>query len=184
MIPGGSASNTRACPRITGLGTPCTQRYRVVNRANGPFHYASAEIGRRSALKDDVAGPGFGPSRYGAELMEFSSGTAFRPGQESQLDEADLRIIDMVVRDGRMNARSMVEAVKLTEETVAARIRNLIERDIIGITSIFDWNAAGYHWDVWLAIECEAGQSRRQWRSSRDWTRSSRSGRCSVRLTW
>ena len=37
------------------------------------------------------------------------------------------------------------------------RIRSLIDRNIVGITAIFDWYAAGYHWDAWLAVECEGG---------------------------
>ena len=61
------------------------------------------------------------------------------------------------VRDGRTNARAMVDIAGLTEETVAARIRSMLERNIIGITAIFDWNAAGYHWDAWLAVDCEGG---------------------------
>ena len=43
----------------------------------------------------------------------------------------------------------------LTEETVAARIRQMIDRGIIAITAIFDWQAAGYSVDLWLRIECE-----------------------------
>ena len=109
------------------------------------------------ALNDVADGARFGPKRYGAELVEFSSEVAFRPGPEAELDGADLRIIDTLVRDGRTNARSMVTIAGLTEETVASRIRSLIDRNIIGITAIFDWYAAGYHWDAWLAVECEAG---------------------------
>src|SRR3954471_2132656 len=108
-------------------------------------------------VTDETADARLGPQRYGAELFEFASETAFRPGRDAQLDDADLRIMDTRVRDGRTNARSMVGIAGLTEETVASRIRSLIDRNIIGITAIFDWNAAGYRWDVWLAIECEAG---------------------------
>ena len=108
-------------------------------------------------MSDELDGSQLGPKRYGAELTEFASEVAFRPGREAQLDDADLRIIDTLVRDGRTNARSMVDVAGLTEETVAARIRSLIDRNIIGITAIFDWHAAGYHWDVWLAVECEGG---------------------------
>ena len=89
--------------------------------------------------------------------MEFSSEVAFRPSRDAQLDDADLRIIDALVRDGRTNARAMVATARLTEETVAARIRNMSERNVIGITAIFDWDAAGYHCDGWVAIQCESG---------------------------
>ena len=108
------------------------------------------------------ARPRYGPERYGAERVQFASEGAFRPGRDAQLDDADLRIIDTLVHDGRTNSRAMVELSGLTEETVATRIRNLIERNIIGITAIFDWNAAGYHWDLWLAVSVRAGRSVRQ----------------------
>ena len=103
------------------------------------------------------AGVRYGPGRYGAERVQFASGGRVRPGRDSQLDDADLRIIDTLVRDGWTNSREMVGVSGLTEETVATRIRNLIERNIVGITAIFDWDAAGYHWDLWLAVECEGG---------------------------
>jgi Lrp/AsnC family transcriptional regulator, regulator for asnA, asnC and gidA len=108
-------------------------------------------------LTDAVSGRSYGPGRYGAERVEFASELAFRPGPDAHLDDADLRIIDTLVHDGRTNSRAMVGVTGLTEETVASRIRSLIERQIIGITAIFDWNAAGYHWDLWLAVECESG---------------------------
>lgn len=118
---------------------------------------SDTNIRREIGVSDENGGSRLGPKRYGAELVEFSSEVAFRPSREAQLDDADLRIIDTLVHDGRTNARAMVGVAGLTEETVAARIRSLIDRNIIGITAIFDWHAAGYHWDVWLAVECEAG---------------------------
>ena len=132
-----------------------------VDRISTRIYVCSAltRVHRETYVSSDPAGTQLGPKRYGAELIEFSSETAFRP-REAQLDDADLRIIDTLVRDGRTNARSMVDVAGLTEETVAARIRSMIERNIIGITAIFDWHAAGYHWEVWLAVECEAGSIR------------------------
>jgi DNA-binding Lrp family transcriptional regulator len=97
-----------------------------------------------------------GPKSYGAELVEFSREPAFLH-RRAELDDADLKIIDTLVHDGRANTRSMVGVAGLTEETVAARIRNLIDRGIIGITTIFDWTAAGYEWDLYLLIEHEGG---------------------------
>jgi DNA-binding Lrp family transcriptional regulator len=71
------------------------------------------------------------------------------------LDDADRRIIDALVTDGRMSNRSLASLAGLTEATVAARIRNLQGRRILGISAIFDWAAAGYAWDLRLAIEVE-----------------------------
>jgi len=98
-----------------------------------------------------------GPSRYKSELVNFATELDFRPNGDVQLDTADLRIIDQLVRNGRTNSRAMVESTGLTEETVGTRIRSLVDRGIIDITAIFDWYAAGYHWDFWLAVKCEAG---------------------------
>jgi DNA-binding Lrp family transcriptional regulator len=101
-----------------------------------------------------------GPKRYQAEPIHFASGIAFRPARSAQLDEADLRIIDTLVADGRANSRSMRSVTGLTEETIAARIRNLIDRRVIGVSAIFDWSAAGYLWDMYLTVECGDGPIR------------------------
>ena len=93
-----------------------------------------------------------GPSRYGAEPLVFSHDVGLRPAHTAHLDAADLQIIDSLVADGRTNARSMTAATGLSEETVADRMRALIERDIIGVSAILDWRAAGYHWDLFLSI--------------------------------
>ena|GEM_PF-560754 len=117
----------------------------------------STNGGRVNEYDEGPGTPLRGPARYQSELLEFESQMAFRPSDESQLDDADLRIIDQLVRDGRTNSRAMVGSTGLTEETVATRIRNLVDRGIIDITAIFDWYAAGYHWDFWLAVKCEPG---------------------------
>jgi Lrp/AsnC family transcriptional regulator, regulator for asnA, asnC and gidA len=98
-----------------------------------------------------------GPSRYLAKPIDFAFERDFPPNGDSHLDDADLRIIDQLVRDGRTNSRAMVDAVGLTEETVGTRIRSLVDRGIIDITAIFDWYAAGYHWDFWVFVRCEPG---------------------------
>src|SRR5437764_13848263 len=96
-----------------------------------------------------------GPARYCVAPVRLEREPAFTPGPESGLDIADLKIIDILLEDGRANNRSMTARVGLTEETVAARIRSMIDREIIGITAIFDWEAAGYGVDLWLRIECD-----------------------------
>ena len=100
-----------------------------------------------------------GPARYGAARLVFADEEALRPGQRSLLDTADLRIIDALVADGRANARAMAVTTGLSEETVADRMRGLIERNIIGISAILDWRAAGFQWDLFLAIKVASGAS-------------------------
>jgi DNA-binding Lrp family transcriptional regulator len=72
-----------------------------------------------------------------------------------ELDEADRRLIDALVVEGRMSNRALAGVVGLSEATVAARIRSLQDRRVLGISAVFDWEAAGYRWDLRLAIVVE-----------------------------
>ncbi len=80
---------------------------------------------------------------------------ALAPGLE--LDRADRRIIELLSIDGRASNRAIAADIGLTEATVAARIRSMAERHVLGITAVLDWQAAGYEWDVWVEVEVEAG---------------------------
>jgi DNA-binding Lrp family transcriptional regulator len=71
------------------------------------------------------------------------------------LDEADHRIIELLTADGRASNRLLAAEVDLTEATVATRLRRLVDQRILGVTAIFDWEAAGYRWDLWLAVSIE-----------------------------
>jgi DNA-binding Lrp family transcriptional regulator len=71
------------------------------------------------------------------------------------LDEADHRIIELLTADGRASNRLLAAEVDLTEATVATRLRRLVDQRVLGVTAIFDWEAAGYRWDLWLAVVIE-----------------------------
>jgi len=71
------------------------------------------------------------------------------------LDEADHRIIELLTEDGRASNRLLAAEVDLTEATVATRLRRLVDQRVLGVTAIFDWEAAGYRWDLWLAVVIE-----------------------------
>ena len=71
------------------------------------------------------------------------------------LDAADQRIIDLLTADGRASNRFLATEVDLTEATVAARLRRLVDQRVLGVTAVFDWEAAGYHWDLWLSVAIE-----------------------------
>lgn len=114
----------------------------------------SASDTPRSLRRSQGAGQASGPARYGARRLSFEADRGFTPAAESGLDAADLRIIDVLWENGRANNRSMTDRVGLTEETVAARIRQMIERDVLAVTVIFDWKAAGYNVELWLRIRC------------------------------
>ena len=57
--------------------------------------------------------------------------------------------------DGRATNRALANEVRLTEATVAARIRSLQERRILGVTATFDWKRAGFTVGVWVALQVE-----------------------------
>jgi DNA-binding Lrp family transcriptional regulator len=69
-----------------------------------------------------------------------------------QLDAADERIIELLHSNGRMANRDIAAEIGMTEVTVASRIRGLVEKRILGVSTIFDWRAAGYLADVWIWV--------------------------------
>jgi DNA-binding Lrp family transcriptional regulator len=61
-------------------------------------------------------------------------------------------MIELLNADGRISNREIASEIDLTEVTVAARIRALIEKRVLGISAVFDWRAAGYLVDMWITI--------------------------------
>lgn len=68
------------------------------------------------------------------------------------LDEADLQLIELLTGNGRLSNRALAAEIGLTEATVAARIRSLSKKHILGVTATLDWHAAGYTWDAWCEV--------------------------------
>jgi DNA-binding Lrp family transcriptional regulator len=77
------------------------------------------------------------------------------------LDDVDRRLIDLLMENGRSTNRALAGEVGLTEATVGARIRSLLDKRILGITAVVDWEAAGYEWSVYLPMTT-AGDSPRK----------------------
>jgi DNA-binding Lrp family transcriptional regulator len=71
------------------------------------------------------------------------------------LDSVDLQLIDLLRRDGRMSNRAMSAVVGLKEAAVATRIRALTENQLLAVSTLIDWERAGYGWDFWLHIDVE-----------------------------
>lgn len=71
----------------------------------------------------------------------------------TRLDDTDMRIIELLQSDGRLTNRVLANATGLTETPIAARIRSLTDSHVFGITAVFDWVAAGFNLDVWLALK-------------------------------
>ena len=98
-----------------------------------------------------------GPQRYQTGLAAFAADRRLEALASANLDEADVRIIDALLADGRAKARSMTVITGLTEETVAARLRSLLDRHVIGVSAVFDWKAAGFSWDLFVSVKAAGG---------------------------
>ncbi len=72
-----------------------------------------------------------------------------------QLDEVDRRLIELLRQDGRASNRALASVVSLTEVTVASRIKRLVANDVIAMTAVIDWEAAGYEWFLTGQFQCE-----------------------------
>lgn len=71
------------------------------------------------------------------------------------LDHVDMQLIEMLRVDGRTSNRAMSAVVGLKEAAVAARLRSLIERRVLAVSALVDWEQAGYSWDLWLYLDVE-----------------------------
>ena len=58
---------------------------------------------------------------------------------------------------GIAGADPETERTGLSERDVADRVRGLSERNIIGISAVLDWRAAGYQWNVFLSVSAGSG---------------------------
>ncbi len=96
----------------------------------------------------------------GGQVDPVADGVVPRPPRRSRadLEVADRRIIELLGGNGRLSNRALAGATGLTEATVAARIRALSARHVLGVTAVLDWQAAGYEWDIWVEVEV-AGRS-------------------------
>jgi DNA-binding Lrp family transcriptional regulator len=72
-----------------------------------------------------------------------------------ELDAIDRQLIGLLRTDGRISNRSMAAVVGLKEAAVATRLRSLTERRIMAVSTLIDWNQAGFHWDLWLYIDVD-----------------------------
>lgn len=98
-----------------------------------------------------------GRTADGDDIVTLTRESRSRRRREN-LDAADVRLIELLIQDGRMSSRALAREVGLTEATVAARMRSLFDRRILGVTATLDWRAAGYDWDAWFEVQV-AGRS-------------------------
>jgi DNA-binding Lrp family transcriptional regulator len=62
------------------------------------------------------------------------------------LDEIDIQLLELLVRDGRASNRSLAEHLGVSEVTVATRLRRLVADRILIFTAMLDYEVAGYEW--------------------------------------
>jgi DNA-binding Lrp family transcriptional regulator len=68
------------------------------------------------------------------------------------LDDSDVRLIELLTDDGRMSIRDLSQRMALTETTVTARLRSLTRRNIMRVRAVVDWRCAGYTYAVAIFI--------------------------------
>lgn len=78
-----------------------------------------------------------------------------RVRRSADLDDADRMILELLTEDGRASNRWIAGRVGLTDATVAARIRRLRDAGVVGITAVFDWEVAGFAWEMFVFVEVE-----------------------------
>ncbi|MEM7141415.1 MAG: winged helix-turn-helix transcriptional regulator [Actinomycetota bacterium] len=60
------------------------------------------------------------------------------------LDKVDQRLCELLLADPRSSNRALAEAIDMTDETVATRLRTLREDGVLATTVVVDWRKAGY----------------------------------------
>ncbi|MGH7802867.1 MAG: Lrp/AsnC family transcriptional regulator [Candidatus Binatia bacterium] len=80
---------------------------------------------------------------------------------DRSIDDVDRKLLELLRADGRASNRALAEAVGLTEVSVAARIRRLIDADVLAVTAVFDYARAGYRFEASVAVQT-AGKAVRE----------------------
>ncbi len=69
------------------------------------------------------------------------------------LDDTDRRLVEGLVRDGRMSVRALAESVHISRAHAYARLERLHDSGIIeGYTAQLDFDAAGLHSSAYVAL--------------------------------
>ena len=74
---------------------------------------------------------------------ELAAPTPGRRGRRGVIDSYDLGLMDLLSLDGRASTKFLAEQVGLTDATVAARLRELMDRDVVRVRAVVDWDRAG-----------------------------------------
>ena len=77
----------------------------------------------------------------------------------NEADEIDLKIIDLLQKDGRMPIQEIATQVSITSSAVRKRIQRMEDAGIMRIVAVTDFNAAGFDLLLAIAIEVEHRRS-------------------------
>lgn len=76
-----------------------------------------------------------------------------------EIDEMDLKIIQLLMEDGRMSASEIARRVGgISERAVRYRIERMVEAEVVQIGAVINPKALGYTVvaDVWLEVESDS----------------------------
>ena len=74
------------------------------------------------------------------------------------MDELDLRIIEILQRDGRVSNARIARDVGVSEGTVRRRLRRLIKDDVIKILAVANLEKMGYSTTALIGLQADPGQ--------------------------
>ncbi len=78
-----------------------------------------------------------------------------------ELDEIDMKIIELLRENARVSAKEIAANVFLSSTSVATRIDNLVKKGIIaGFTVNIDPLALGFYTKAFISVEVEPGQKK------------------------
>lgn len=72
-----------------------------------------------------------------------------------ELDATDQAIIEWLRRDGRMSFRALARELKVSENTVRARVRRLEDSNTMRVVAVTDIEAAGYGMLLAIGVQVE-----------------------------
>ena len=72
-----------------------------------------------------------------------------------QIDDTDSRIISLLEEDGRRSNRDIARILGITEKQVGARIRRLLQQDVMRIVAVVDVFAAGFEFMMTAGVRVD-----------------------------
>jgi Lrp/AsnC family leucine-responsive transcriptional regulator len=79
-----------------------------------------------------------------------------------KMDETDFRILEMLLKDGRMTFKDLSKKVGIDERRASRRVEKLINEGVIqGFTTLIDWSKFGLQNEIWVGTRTGIGMELR-----------------------